>query len=367
MGEVHNAHPADEAARLRADAKMRMDALKRLWATFAITGVILLAFLAVALRLGLSWFVSNTKVDASPASIGVAANREFQLATVGTKSQGVYDTKFDLVPGRAETIGDSTYYIAEVNTSFGVSSTKNINNYLANADLRPGNRGTFDLYVICRTSNRQLTLQPVFEMYYDEPVSEGSDPITRNVRDIPDTDDRKAEIQKAAVFLEGHLLLFAEMDARGMYSNNLDFTKEIVLDLDSKTDTVTNNGRSFSWGEEVYSDGETAVYRLPVYWVWPSQFGNFIYTGNSYNSNLFADRSIPDYSLFSQKMEGNQVWKKFFDADENAVRPPLSTIITPTNHSEATKNYELYSHWYNLADECIGQNITYIELGFQLV
>ena len=321
-----------------------------------------LVFVAVA------WFVANSNVGGASTTISAARQADFALATVGTKEQGVYDSLFGLSDRLAsETIGGKKYYIASGNSSFRVSSSKNLNNYLENADLRPGNRGTFDLYVICRTSNRKMMLRPVFSAWNEKTDSSGN----TTYQDAFSTEVE--EIRTAAEFLKGHILFFANMDEKGMYSGNIDLTKDITVTFpetptETKKPKVSQGNREFSWGEYVYSNENTTVYRMSVYWVWPEQFGNFIYTGNSYNKNLFVSKECPDYSNFIFTMEDVAGYKNFFliEKPTTTTRPSISTITSPTDFNEATKNYELYSGWYNAADEKIGEFISYIELGFEI-
>lgn len=344
---------AGEAARLRASAKARLKALGEFWITFGLTGVILVVFLLIAIRGGLSWFASNTRVSGTGVSLSFSGQPDFALATVGTAEQGVYDADFGLTAASmTETLDGVTYYIASGNSSFRVESGKNLNNYLANADLRPGNRGSFDLYVIRRSDRSDMVLRPVFSVSYEDEENAGD------------------EARAAANYLKGHILLFANIDEKGMYSGNIDYTQNIALAFGADGATATqkkgSEDVSFDWGKAVYSDESTKVYRLPVYWVWPEQFGNFIYTGNSYNKNLFSSKNS-DYIRFVSAMENDKANKVFFCTDTAESFPAISTITNPNNdYQTATQNYELYSGWYDAADEQIGTWISYIELGFEI-
>lgn len=352
----------DEAARHRATAQAHIEALKSFWSTFALTGVIVIAIVAFVVRGGFSWFVSNSQVKGGMATISLAGQTDFALATVGRKPQGVYDGEFGLSGAlNGETIGETVYYIAAGNSSFRLDSDKNLNNYLANADLWPGNRGSFDLYVICRsTKNRNLELMPVFSAW------KSNDPT------VTDQD-----FANAKEFLKGHILLFANMDDKGMYSGSIDYTKKITVTLEDASGSASQSEdeqsiRSFSWGERVYSDAKTAVYRLPIYWVWPEQFGNFIYTGNAYNKNLFASKgtesSKTDYEIFIDRMAANS-GSCFFVFPEVVPQDIKSEIVSITAQNtpfkDATERYNNYSGWYNAADDEIGRCISYIQLGFE--
>lgn len=319
------------------------------------SAVVTVAALFVFCFACVAWFVNNTRVNGQSTQISAAGTSEFALATVGTKPQGAYDSLFGLSDAlQTKTIGGVEYHIASSNGSFRVSSGENFNNYLDNADLRPGNRGNFDLYIICYTTNRNVTLRPIFSPTYNKDVPEGADPSA------------------AAEFLKGHILLFAGMDDKGMYTGNIDLTKPIQVTLNddggsaSQEESNQEESERFPWGELVYSDSQTAVYRLPIFWVWPDQFGNFIYTGNAYNKNLFAVEGT-DYDSFIAKMNSDTDYKQFFDIPDGEQRENIASITDPrTDFKTATKIYDQYSGWYNSADEKIGECISFIRLGFEI-
>lgn len=354
---------SSEVDRLRASAEAHKKELKEFWITFATTGVIIVTIVAFIARGGLGWFVSNTKVGGTSVSISAAGQMDFALATVGKKEQGVYDSLFklsyDLIQ---EKIGGTDYYIASGNSSFRVDSDKNLNNYLANADLRPGNRGNFDLYVIRHTNKSEMVLRPIFSAWYE--------PDSGDVYKDAFSDENPNR-KTAAEFLKGHILLFAKMDEKGMYSDNIDLTENISISFFDNTASASQvkkgETNTFEWGKCVASEESTKVYRFPIYWVWPEQFGNFIYTGNSYNKNLFENKQSEDYRYFISQMKDAQGYKNFFFIEEGSERPDINSIISGNNYQTATKNYELYSDWYNAADEEIGMYISYIELGFEIV
>lgn len=347
------------AKEYRECATMHMNAVKSSMGTFLHTGVIIFATVVAMIALGRAWFVSNSRVGGTSVTISAAEQVDFALATVGTKEQGMYDSMFGLSSDlTTETIGGTEYYIASGNSSLRVSSNKNLNNYLENADLRPGNRGSFDIYLIRRNTNaNNLRLKPVLTPYL-----ENQKPIVP-----PLEGETPTEVQTVAEFLKGHFLLFTNMDDKGMYSGNIDFSQSLEIDFsNAPLLSVTQGGRTFSWGECVHADTDTEVYRFPVYWVWPDQFGNFIYTGNAYNKNLFAKDGGEDYQFFSNMMQDSNGYKKFFSVEENVTRPDFDDILRSSNYHQATQYYDLYTGWYNLADEKIGDKIRYIELGFEI-
>lgn len=347
------------AKEYRECASMHMNEVKSSMGTFLYTGVIILATVVVMIALGIAWFVSNSQVGGTSVTISAAGQEDFALATVGTKEQGVYDSEFGLSSGlTTQTIGGTEYHIASGNSSFRASSNKNLNNYLENADLRPGNRGSFDIYLIRRNTNAdKLWLEPVLTPYL-----ENKTPIV-----TPLEGETPTEVQIVAEFLKGHFLLFANMDDKGMYSGNIDFSQKLKIDFSSASQlSVTQGERTFACGNCVYADTDTEVYHFPVYWVWPDQFGNFIYTGNAYNKNLFADNVVYDYQFFLNMMQDSNGYKKFFSVAEGVSRPGFEKILEPTDYHQATQYYDLYTGWYNLADEKIGENIRYIELGFEI-
>lgn len=350
---------SSEADRYRASAESHKEALKSLWSTFVTTGVIMILIIVFIAFGGFGWFVSNTQVHGASGGVFARGQTDFELATVGSKPQGVYDSLFGLSRIlTSETIGGTKYYVSSGNSSFYVSSSQNLNNYLENADLRPGNRGSFDIYLIRRnTKANNLCLEPVLTPYLED-----KNPIVP-----PLEGETPTEVQTVAEFLKGHFLLFTNMDDKGMYSGNIDFSQLLEIDFSNASMISVRQGeRTLTWGERVPADTDTEVYRFPVYWVWPDQFGNFIYTGNAYNKNLFVDDKVDDYQSFLDMMQDNNGYKKFFSVAENEKRPSIGEILDPTDYHQATKDYDLYTGWYNLADEKIGEIIRYIELGFEI-
>ena len=352
----------DEATEYRQKAIEHEKALRFFWITFFKTGVILLAAGIALFAACYAWFVSNNHVKGASPGISASGQNLFELATLGKQSQGVYDSDFGFSDELTiREIMGVKYYVANGKSSFRVDADKNLNNYLANADLRPGVRGSFDLYVICHTDKRQIMLLPILDAVRQPETGQN----------VPtETEEEKLQAEN---FLNGHILLFSNMDDKGMYSGYIDPSKSIFVKLGSSdqnalqiTDDEGGSERSFSWGEFVASEEGVAVYRLPVYWVWPEQFGNFIYTGNSYNKNLFSNKEIEDYQYFLTAMTDD--YARFFLVDEATERPEIETIISPgENFQQATMNYGLYSDWYNAADERISEYITYIELGFEII
>lgn len=76
--------------------------------------------------------------------------------------------------------------------------------------------------------------------------------------------------RRAAEFLKGHILLFANMDEKGMYSGNIDPMKAVTVRL-AEGDAYQTQERTFSWGEKVYEGEGKAVYPI-------SYVGNSIQT-----------------------------------------------------------------------------------------
>lgn len=303
-----------------------------------------------------AWFANNTRTNSDGINLSTSGEQLFEIATLGAKEQGIYDNMFPLrydLP--SETIGGVKYYIASSNSSLRLDSNKNLNNFYTNQDLRPGNKGSFDIYIICRSDEREFVLKPCLKAYIEE--SENT---------LTPFNDVKTD------FLYGHILFFTEIDTKGMYSNAIDMSKDVKVNLSScvatqNSEVSINGTRTFSWGEQVAAEDGKTVYKLPVYWVWPEQFGNYIYTGNSYNKNLFQSSTSEDYQYLVDMMEYGSTYSRYFDVESSETRPSISLITNKdTDFQTATQYYTLYSSWYDKADEWIGEYINYIELGFEL-
>lgn len=348
-----------EAELPRVSLQKQIKKLKQKLISVLLFCAILLSILAIAVRFGIAWFVNNTVVNAQPATISAKYQEDYLLATRGSDSNGVYDKDFGVsISDRTEIIDGIPYTIASTNSSLFVNSQKHLNNLFDNADLRPGNRGTFDLYLICRNAElRNPVLYPVFSAWYeDQQTLQKNDAFSET--SAPD-------YRTAAEYLKGHILLFASMDAQGLYSGYIDYTQPISLDLTNRI--ATQPDHSFAWGHPDYEDPSgLIVYRLPVYWVWPEQFSNFIYPKTLYDRNLFTEASS-DRTLLITAMEDNVRYKQFFHLDDpNATRPDIDGILNSRDPNEGTRIYNLYSDWYDLADDQIGEYIAYIQFGFEI-
>lgn len=342
----------NQTDRQKALMKKREE-IKELYKSLAKTMVMAFVSLFTLVFVAVAWFVANSRTNSTLPQISASTRNEFALATVGTRGQGIYDNLLSLFSNSdTETIAGVTYYIATGNSSLRLDSDKNLNNFYTNQDLRPGNKGSFDIYVICRSDEREFVLEPCLKAY--EEISENTLTPIENVK----TD-----------FLYGHILFFTGIDNKGMYSGDIDMSKNIKVDLSNceatQSSLVAEGGiRTFSWGEQVASENGITVFKLPVYWVWPEQFGNYIYTGNAYNKNLFSTTESVDYKYFVNMMESTSTNSRYFDGVSE--QPQIAKITNNANYQEATKYYNLYSSWYDKADEWIGENVNYIELGFEL-
>ena len=337
---------------------MKRKEIKGLYKSLAKTMVMVFVSLFTLIFVAVAWFAANSRTNSGLSQISASSRNDFALATVGTKEQGIYDNLLSLFSNSdTETIDGVTYYIATGNYSFRLDSDKNMNNFYANQDLRPGNKGSFDIYVICNSEENEFALEPRINAY-----TENENTNTLSPMSTANTD-----------FLYGHILFFTEIDNKGMYSNVIDMSKEIVVNLETckavqNSEVSTGGKREYTWGEYIGAENGKRVYKLPVYWVWPEQFGNYIYTGNSYNKNLFSSNGLPDYAYIVSMMQNDSTYSRFFDVASTVTRPSISDITDKkTSYQTATEYYNLYSSWYDKADEWIGENVHYIELGFELL
>lgn len=341
----------------KKDSHLRDEEITALFKSLVHTIVLVMISFFTLVIVSVAWFASNTRTNSNLSPISAISGSNFALATLGSKPQGIYDDLLSLFRIIDTVSIDSVdYYVATGNSSIRLDSDKNINNYYGNQDLRPGNKGNFDIYVICNSDESEFVLEPCIKAY-----SENENDNTLNPMSDVNTN-----------FLYGHILFFTEIDNKGMYSNAIDMSKQIKVNLEAceavQSSEVSNGGnRTFTWGKKVGDEDGRKVYKLSVYWVWPEHFGNFIYTGNSYNKNIFSSKDS-DYTYVVSMMQGVNTYYRFFNVEANEKRPSIDAITNKdTPYQTATEYYNLYSSWYDKADEWIGENISYIELGFELL
>ncbi|MDD4849979.1 MAG: hypothetical protein PHO10_04700 [Gemmiger sp.] len=298
----------------------------------------LLAFTALIAicAVGIAWFVNNSRVSGNGVEVQ-SSGAPFELASAGDVGQ--YPPSADVV-GDKDTTALTTpptplYTTSGANTlvTWMVNGTSSLNNAAGSTKkLQPGSSGSITFYVLPKTAalgtlkfTLGLTPYQVSKNDTDAGRVQIADKIYAAPLDSTDT-------TSAAVYslLQGHLLFFKNYNkATQTYSGWVD---------GSFTQSFT--------GKPV----GTAV-SITLYWVWPLQFTNYLYTGTG---NLFATANDDFTALVTNNM--NNAHERYFHANTGTLTLPN---IDPSMDATAIKTCTGY---YNAADELLGNSIRYLQL-----
>lgn len=269
----------------------------------------------------IAWFAKNDMAHTVNSQISANGGRsDFELATVG-KYLGVYDENFELdETTNLVSYGGVDYYLVNGNNSFLLSSDSNFNNLTYGKEIRPGDKGLFDLYVICKSDKRDITLKPSLTKWRDDYI----------------------ETALCDNYVKSHIMFFLEQNSDGTYEKRISFDELLHLNL---TDSI-------------YQDENVEIYKITFYWIWAEEFHNLIYTGRTYNNNLFDSLTSEGYIAMNNEL--NTKMDDYFIIPDGAPRPVIDVNLT-------TDDYLFYTECYNLVDEEIGANISYLEFGIELV
>lgn len=306
---VEGALKSTEEYRQTADAHAQE--LKGFWKRFAVSGLFVIAVVAVILAC-LAWFVMNNRVEATTGSL--SAKEERYAITADGESPGVYDSK---VSGKLDTTD-----------SMKVSTTSNLSNYDGGKQLVPGSYGSLT-----------FTVTPYVDDLGDITVQLDRYLVTRagNVYSSAD-DESNEELERLHKLLSGHIVFF-EGSLNGFY-------KKPILD------------NTLTIGKDAFEGANRKSVPRTVYWIWPEHFRDFVLTGGvNYEKNLFATTDADGYADLLADINGSKSdgsWRKYFlEKPQPKVESDMSTADLQT-----------CSDIYDAADEEIGRNIQYVQVRF---
>lgn len=361
---------------------------------FFYIGVTIIVFTAVCI----AWFVSNTKVTATGASISAANNVPLLLASTGERqipesydefnNKKYYNKLLNFLAGESKKCDkDSVYYDYNEKESESFSAettlytgTSGLAWYLnGQQELSPGAGGELELYFIPQKSGlSEVTLKLTVEGKKAGGVKD----------DVNTLEDLKDETAKN--FLNSHILFFEQYDESHGYRELLGKTK-ISSTSDSEAEekggyiftpsaakTITVRAKDFKdeSGKEKDIFDVNVPYKVTIYWKWPAQFRNYVYSGYSYENDLFYypddeephdDQDALVKYLNKENSATSKVDSKdfyatgFFKKDaaldtEGKTGISIGTIGTDM----AQENFANGTEYYNQADEYLGSNVNYI-------
>lgn len=310
----------------------------------------------------MAWFAMNRDVSTGGMGVSVATDL-FTIEAVSTTGYhvGIYDDSTNndtyvrnILFNRAEKDSDIiTWTITddiEVTDGSGnksITKGKNIGNGPAEGyegGIGPGSSGEIQ-FVIKPT--RPVDAEFTFCVYaYTDGYDEHGDLDKTTIQLV--SSGSSADTIAAQKLLNGHILLFSEMDNDGKLSG--------LISSDAEFKRLM---------EKTYTSQET----VPIYWVWPETLAEIILDENTsgHSKNLRGKSNIcnttgqaevidffknnPGWFLLDPD-NSNHNWSEVFN-DDISNADVVYTINT---------NYALYSSYYNEADQCIGTCISYILL-----
>ena len=285
---------------------LRIEYSRQLWKSmfFSLATVVVVAIASIA------WFVSNSKVNSSVASVSAGFD-PIKLATRGHRQQAEIDNLKHGDGDLYEYAGKTYYYTKGGAIALRLSGDNN--------EVSPGSKGMVEFYIIPGGGASSVTLQIGLGGYgADESDENTVKPINNSVLNA---------------LMSGHILMFDNYDDNGVYSdwlfqdnNSSIFNNAITIDLSGRPEGVP----------------------VPVnlYWIWPLRYENM--------ANDFNDDRVKNFIIEQAGAEA------MTDLNENY----RYSRIFLTNQSELIDDVAR-SKAYDLADEYIGSNAQFLYVTIQ--
>lgn len=372
---------------------------------FFYIGVTIVVFAAVCI----AWFVSNTTVSASGMTVSAADDTKILLASMGERQTSEYNSKdqksiLNLIDGTEKTYPTSEdaekidYY--DWNTKKKEHITSNITLYTGTSGLAwylngqqmiaPGDGDALEFYFIPKQANLSKIQFKLTTIGKNKSASTDNSQTT-----LTDVTDPKAQD-----FLNSHLLFFLQKDDAIGYrellgkepktsTNDTSNTATTTYEFNPENKTITVNAKDF---ENEATFAVDTPYKITIYWKWPKQFRNYVYSGDSYSGDLFtysADVTAPcsDQAALIAYLNSNKSAadlvkdnandaanadaqdfnkKKYYATNFFKKEQAESTTTTGISiddiayNSVSQSDYNLCTDYYNQADEHIGWNIDYL-------
>ncbi len=327
---------ADEC---REVASVHANALKDFWKRFAVSGLFVIAVVAIVFA-SLAWFANNSGVDATTSAIGAKAARFSIDGASGDQNAdvGYYE--------RPSTGSASKPTGLQTSDSMKVSASFNLNNY-DGGSLRPGSSGEL-----------QITVTPV----------------AKNVGDITIAMERTVEV-RSSVSADGKVIP-SQADLEDLFRGHIVFFKTYKNGY--YADPVLDETLSIDSGEFCAKDADgvaissetTEPVTITLYWVWPSQFSSFVLTGKiNYNPNLFESTGSVGYEGLLATINASkgsnadsESRAQFYRAEDWSTTGVGN--LPSVSSDMAAANLQSCSAYYNYADEALGSCAAFLQVRF---
>lgn len=359
-------------------AAQHQTAIRKLWNDFIVSCVFAAAALIVLVFFTIAWFVNNTRVAATSATISAKGERyAFTVAQVEDQedSIGAYDSA-------AASKANGSLDISDAMT---VNAQNNLLNLKGNnGQLGPGSSGQLqftvipyanDLRDITITLSRNLVLRA---------VEQGSSAV---ISSAGPNDSNNNALYKLA---QGHILFFLGRDKTQGYSiwlptdepdtepatysysyirSNGTTTSNFISNIKISADSITIPSAAFC-GEGEDRKKTTMSCTFTLYWVWPELLNNMIFTGsgNLFNPGTTQDGTQSEFQkaydfLLKDINHTDSTDKTKFDRRDKYFLPDAThTEVDIDQANISGQELMYYSKQYNLADEKLGKEIEYMQI-----
>ena len=330
-------------------------------------GTALVFSLMILIIASIAWFTMNRENETNGMSVKSVGDL-FTIEPVNASAYhvGIYDDPDqsgtyvrDILTTHANIDGDvMTWTITddeEVSDGSGTKIEKgnNIGNGPApgqEGGIRPGSSGMIQFII---RPSQSVTAEFAFYVYtytggYDEHGDEDKSTIRLISAGTSTSSGTSAASLMAQQLMNGHFLLFTNVDDDGRYYGLIDSDEEFkrIMTKTYSTQTTVN-----------------------LYWVWPETLAEIMLdeTVPTQSRNMRGKRNI---CTADGKQEVITLFKnhpEWFLLDPVNTRRDWTDTFSPNELDEdvistVNTSYSLYSSYYNEADQCIGTNISYILL-----
>lgn len=270
--------------------------------------------LAVFILAVLAWFVLNNRVEGKTTLISALGSR-YAIVTgkegdaAGVWERGNHEVSFDF----------------DTSDSMNVNSESNFKNNTETSKLYPGSFGELT-----------FTVSPIAEDLGSIEVT-----IETNLKLRTGSNDEYDTLNR---YISGHILFFTGKTGRYYHGwIGHDDTGSYKFTIPSSEFKKNDNPKT------------TEAVTRTVYWIWPQQFHNYVYTGGgTYYRNVFESESDEGYSELIQDMMNSN--SRYFAGNVSGV--DISSSMSGSDYDRCTEAY-------NNADQIIGEEIEFIQLRFR--
>ena len=302
------------------------------------------AALVAIIALCIAWFVMNTVVKGTSSSVSADDNNPFMLASVGSRINAEqsylkdennnnlltagtvkkYNSYIDVKTGKEEETGEKEYHTGTSSLAWYLNGQNS---------FAPGSSGKLEFYLIPKIGGLNSAKISLNTTGYT---------ISANGRRA-----EKVENEKIQSLIDGHILLFQNLDDTYGYTGWLGETPDL---------TVKAPNGTFE---------KNVPYKVTIYWVWPRYFRNYIYTQRSTQEDLFTDNinqgEGSEYQelikFINEQKSLEKAGKLFYSDNQDDTSIDSGTKI---DNQMSDGVLDKCSQYYNQADEYIGKNTKYV-------